>query len=312
MNADAEREVELMDEQPEDAEADLVSSEEEKAEAAEMGWVDKDAFRGDGGAQWRTAKEFLERGRDLLPIVQKNSERFKSQLDAERAERQRLEAELRAQSTSLKAIRDAQEEDAEVTAAAREAELNDELEQAIEAGDHKEQARIQKQLVEVAVAKRMATKPSEPPAGNEPPKIDPVAQEFLNDNPWFVGDVAKEAGQKGKDLRRTRMLNMVVAEMRIAGDKRYGREFLDAALAEVDKTLGTRNSPDRGRANKVEESRGGGTSGGGSGKSGRYSDLPPEAKRQCDMDAKSLVGPSKRHKTLDSYRSTYAKIYFEE
>lgn len=318
MNGSPELETndDLLEEQPLDAEMDVISTDEEKNLARLDGWVDKPDFRGDGGAEWRTAKEFLEFGRHAKPLVDNAKKVLEQRLAEERRAREELEVQVKSQATALKAIREAQEEDIAANAAAREAELNDELEAAIEAGDHKEQARIQRDLVEVAVAKREAerakgSKPAGDTGGGEGQKIDPITQAWIDDNPWFVSDL-RQAGQTGKDLRRTRMMNVIVAEMRIGGDKRVGREFFDAALAEVDKTLGKPSGASR-QPNKVEGSRGGGTGdGGGGGKAGRYGDLPAEAKRQCDLDAKSLVGPTKKHKTLDAYRASWAKTFFEE
>lgn len=296
-------------------ERDEVSTEEEREAAAAMGWVDRPDFRGDGGAQWKTAHEFLEHGREVMPILKKNNETLRGELAAERRERLRMEAEIRAQATALKAIRDAQEEDSAANLEARKAELKDELAQAVADGDGGKVAEITEQLVELgqnqARAKSVNGEERTAAAAASTPAIAPEVQEFVRENSWYVSGPT-EVGQPGKDARRTRMVNLVAAEMREAGDTRTGKAFLDAVLVEVNKTLpdpaASRRTP-----NRVEGSRGGAGAGTASGgKEGRYADLPPEAKAQCEKDIKSLVGPNKKHKTPESYRRRYAEIFFSE
>ena len=62
--------------------------EEARREAAEMGWVDKDQFRGNPD-DWVDAKDFVRRGREVLPILRKNNERLLAKLRD--VEQQRME-----------------------------------------------------------------------------------------------------------------------------------------------------------------------------------------------------------------------------
>lgn len=297
----------------EELERDTVSTAEEIEAAKALHWVDKPDFRGEGGAQWKTAHDFLEHGKEVLPILRRNNEVYRQQLAQEARERQRLESELRAMGTSLKAIREAQEEDQAANAEARKAELKAELAEASEKQDGARVAEITEQLIQLG--QEMAKgKPAEEKPRTEvnQPEIAPEVQEFVRENSWYVAS-PEEAGMSGKDVRRTRMMNLVAAEMRASGDRRVGREFLLAVKAEVDRTMPD-PSAGRQRPNSVEGSRGGGVPSGNSGKTGRYDELPTEAKAQCQRDIKSknLVGPGKRHKTAESYMKSYAALYFQE
>jgi DNA-binding transcriptional MerR regulator len=314
-----EQKLESMAEDAEDTEVldeierDTVSTAEEIEAAKSLHWVDKPEFRGEGGAQWKTAHDFLEHGREVLPILRKNNDVLRGELAAERRERQRIESEMRAMGTSLKAIRDAQEEDQTANAEARKAELKAELAQAVKDQDGDRASELTEQLIQLG--QQIAThKPNGKAAEEEvqraAPALDPAVQAFVAENSWYVAD-AREAGQSGKDVRRSRLMNVIAAEMREAGDKRIGKPFLDAVKLEVDKTVDDRSTR-RGTPNSVEAARGGGTGGGSGGKNGRYDELPAEAKRQCEADIKSLVGPGKRHKTPESYRKSYATLYFQE
>ena len=64
----------------------------------------------------------------------------------------------------------------------------------------------------------------------------------------------------------------------------------------------------------ADKSEGGGPSGQGAPRSGsgKYSSLPPEAKAQCDADAKRFVGSGKMFKDTAAWQSHFCKLYFEE
>ena len=251
----------------------------------------------------------------MLPILRNNNAKLQRELQAERAARQGIESELKAQATALKAIREAQEEDIQANAAARKAELEDELESAVEANDASRQVEIHRQLREIDKAEATASAKADVAKGrageSQPPKVEQFVLDFIADNPWYVADL-KDSGQSGKDLRRTRMMAVTMAEMRQSGNTVLGRPFLDAAKAEADKTLGIHERQDRERPNKVGSPRSGGIGNGGDGKRGAYEDLPSEAKRQCEKDIKSGLikfGKGKRHESADSYRKSFADLY---
>ena len=311
----AEQNLESMGESGEEGgeelERDTVSTPEELESAKALHWVDRPDFRGEGGAQWKTAHDFLEHGREVLPILRKNNDTLRGELAAERRERQRVESEMRAMGVSLKAIRDAQEEDTAAGAEARKEELKAELAQAVTDQDGGKVAELTEQLFSLGqetAAKKAVKEPDS--TERRSPALDPAVQTFVAENPWYIAGPT-EIGQSGKDARRTRLMNVIAAEMREAGDQRTGKAFLDAVKVEVEKTVVSEPSQ-RGAPNRVEGARGGTGGAGSGGKQGRYEELPADAKRQCEQDIKTLVGPGKRHKTPESYRKSYATLYFQE
>lgn len=54
-----------------------------EVEAKELGWVPKDQYRGNPD-HWRDAEEFVRRGAEILPIVQRTNKQLREQIEAER------------------------------------------------------------------------------------------------------------------------------------------------------------------------------------------------------------------------------------
>jgi len=99
-------------------------------------------------------------------------------------------------------------------------------------------------------------------------------------------------------------------EMRSANSPLRGAAFFDAAKAEMESMLGGKSEP---RGDKVEGARNGGGDEGGAPASRRgqsYANMPADARRACDDDARRFVGATKRFKTEAEWRSNYAQIYF--
>jgi hypothetical protein len=61
--------------------AEAQDSPEDISEATGMGWVPKDKFRGNPDL-WKPAAEFVRRGREILPIVQKRERDLREKLSA--------------------------------------------------------------------------------------------------------------------------------------------------------------------------------------------------------------------------------------
>src|SRR5437660_12303101 len=50
--------------------------------ARRMGWVPKEQWRGDGGAQWMPADEFVRRSEESFPILRERNEKLDQRLSA--------------------------------------------------------------------------------------------------------------------------------------------------------------------------------------------------------------------------------------
>lgn len=259
-------------------------------EARTLGWVPKEEFRGDE-ERWIDADAFVERGRHIMPILQKNNEKLQQQLREESAKREKLEAAVKASQESLTAMEE------HFTAATKRqvekarADLLAELKQAKTDGDVDSEVRLTDQLTqmrEVLPEKKVAAEEKQVVVT---PTDLPEVKAFKENNSWY-----------GTDLKKTVQFNRIAEDLRLDGNTSTGQAFLDAAMKKFDEA----NRP---TGSKVE-SGGGRQSGGSTSKGSRFADLPPEAKQACRDDAKRLVGDGRRFKTNAEWETRYAEIYF--
>jgi hypothetical protein len=91
-----------------------------------------------------------------------------------------------------------------------------------------------------------------------------------------------------------------------------GRAFFDEVTRQTDAWFAQRTTTTA-RVDKTEAGGGGSGGGGGAAPKGKgYAQLPPDAKAQCDKDAKRQVGKNPAFKTLADWQTYYAKVYWEE
>lgn len=271
------------------------ATEAEVQEAREMGWADKDSWKG-APEQWVDAKTFLEKGRHILPIVKEQNQRLRGEVTTLSDRLRSAEARQKAQDATLAAIEESRQADLEEARKEERAKITAELEEASRDGDHRRVAELTVQLAEST-----AVKPEEKKKEEELPpqqKLHPEVENWYRLNPDFI-----------KDQRRVALARVVAEEMRAAGEPSLGAAFLDKVAAEVNRTLGAAKKG--GGTSKVEGDRGSHREpGGGGGKA--YADLPADAKAACDKMAGRLVGANRAHKTIESWRNSYAKQYFSE
>jgi hypothetical protein len=264
-----------------------------------MGWVDKDNYRGNP-ADWVDAKTFVERGRQIMPILQRNNERLLGQLRTSEARLQSVEESLKAATTAIETLEQSHDEDTKAQVKAAREALQTELTTALRDGEHATAAELTSKLSELSVAEKGEERPAskqDERAASLP--LHPEVKAWFEQNPDFI-----------KNPRKVALGNAITAEFRAAGDTRTGAAFLDAIAAEVDKTLGVQR---RGGASRVEGDNGGGGRRGDTGGGAKtYADLPAEAKAICDKQAARLVGPTRAHKDVESWRKSYARQYFAE
>jgi len=269
------------------------------AEATRMGWKPLEQFRGDP-EQWVNAETFVERGRQVMPILKKNNEQLLHQLDTERTARQALEGtvgELRATIQDLTKLQVAEvkrQVDAEVT------RLRAEKRVAIEAGEHALAAELDERLDEARDKQKTvaASPPPPPPAPAPKPAVEPWAQAFADENPWLNG-TTKE------DKKRTALF-LAIADTLHKETGQRGKVLLEAAKVELEETLPTPGNP-----SKLEGAKGGD---GGSrqassnGKKG-FTSLPADVQAFAKSEEKKYVGPNKAFKTPAEWHKHYAEIY---
>lgn len=281
----------------ESQELDSVSSGEEKEEAAQLGWADRDQWRGNP-ADWVDAKTFLEKGRPVLGVLKQTNASLRRELEQAKGKLSSLETAVAAANATIGALQEAHDADVKEQVEAARKELRDEIARASREGDHEALAAATEKMVELnAAAKEEEKKEEKKTSGGEPAKLDPEFVDWASKNTEWLADPANVA-----------LSNVAGTKLRQAGDLSKGAEFLDKVAAEVDKMLGRTRG---GKPSKVSGGNGGtgrGGEGGGGGKT--YADLPAEAKAVCDRQAQKLVGPNRAHKTIDSWRASYARQYF--
>lgn len=277
------------------------------AKARAMGWQPKEEFKG-SQERWIDAPAFVERGEQLMPILQANNRQLLGKVSA-------LESQLAESNQRFSA---AQESLTELTAVSREIQLDrkkdrktevqEAIRQARTDGDIDRENQLMDELSEINVALRKAQQPNQrnqngngqqPPASPPAaPALSPDMKQWMEENPWY-----------GTDEVRTSVAHGVAERLRkdSANKGLLNRAFLDKVAEETDQILGGnshRESPDR-----VE---GGRPSGGGSGGGRSFNDLPQTAKDACLKQEKRFVGPGKSFKTAAEWRNHYVNIYFKE
>lgn len=242
-------------------------------EARKQNWVPKEEFRGKE-EDWIDAKEFVERGKQINPILRANNERLNTELAKTKAEM----AELR---SATEEFRKFQKEIYEKKAAQLEAEivsLREEKKAAISAGDGDRAVEIDDRIDQLKEEKASA-KAEEKKEKSSATQMSVEVETWVSENKWYSSD--------GKMAAAT---NAIAETLRREKPYLMGRDFFDALDKELEDTF----SPERlGRKPKAKSMVEGATSGsrpstvGSSKKS--YENLPADAKAACDKFVKSKL-----------------------
>lgn len=230
-------------------------------EARNLGWVDKEEFKGDP-AKWRPAEEFLDRGKRILPIVLKDNERLQRNLDRVKDQL----AEVREQTKQLVEFHTKAEERAYERA-------RKEVEAKIEsAAANADQAAVRHEMANLDALNKQHIEPVKkaPPT----PQFDPVIRDWIDREEWFQKD---------------RMLNAYAVD--VYGVLERDKPGLSKAdlLAET-KRRTVEKFPEKFAVEDRPKSAAVATpSAGAPRKRGKvYEDLPAEAKAACDKFVKSI------------------------
>lgn len=269
---------------------------DEEKEARAMGWVPREEWKGDQ-SHWVDAPAFLERGRQVLPILSANNRKLVEQLTTTSAEVAALRETVKAQEATVRALEESREEDVKAEVEAMRKELKEKLAAASREGDHDAIAELTEQLTELKVAARDAELDEEEAKPAKPAELPQEIKDWYSRNPEYV-----------KNPRRMALAQAIAFEMRQGGEQATGAVFLDKVAEEVEKTLGGEAS---GHSKVSGGNGGGGRRSGGEASGKSYEDLPSEAKAACDKMEARLVGPNRAHKTVESWRKSYVKQFFQ-
>lgn len=255
------------------------------AEARQMGWQPLEKFRGDP-AKWTDAKTYVERGKEIMPLLRANNARLLGELST-------VKEQLQAANTAIEQLREVSAEITKERVKAVRKELQAGIRTAREEGNVEEEDALTDKLAELRAAEKETPARAAPQASGAP-AVDPAFTRWAakEENSWF-----------GQDQRRTALAMGIARELREdpANKDLVGLPFYERVAEEVEATL----NPKPQRADRVEGSRG---SGNGSGGAKSYDALPADAKKVCDRQASQFVG--KGFKDLAAWRAHYTSIYF--
>ena len=239
-------------------------------EAKAQGWVPQDEFKGDP-SKWRSAEEFVERGKQITPILKERNEKLVRDIE-------RLNSKLESQGEAVQELIQYYSKAEQRAYQKAFNELKTKQREAVEIGDTAAYEAAEREIDELT--KTPPPQPKAPKAQNEPPA---EYFDFLEENKWYAED--RELAEYA-DFIGTRLVGTV----------KSNKDF----YAEVAKRVKARfpekfDNPKRSTAQAVE--------GAGSppkAKGRGYNDLPADAKAQCDRFVKEIPGFSK-----DEYMKHY-------
>lgn len=308
-------ENEVIEDKSQDVDADD-SSPEEIEEAKSLGWKSPAEWKGSPPKNgFVKAKEYVERGKTVLPIVRAENAKLQKELTEARQElkdfreqQSRTFASLQRMSTNaLKRQRD-QLEEKYATAIDAAAEVGD---KAAVGKLRKEEKEALKEFDEEAAEKTAEAKDDDKGKKQELPA---EITAWVKENQWFEDDDAMKAvaiTHHGKLLRDhpNWPLDKNLAEVRKYIEKRFPSEFADNG--DETEEDDTDEKPAR-RGSRVE---GSGSRQGGAGQRSAWSRIPDEAKKQGDRfikeDGLFLKKGETTEKDLQKARERYAEEYLE-
>lgn len=247
-----------------------------EAEASKMGWTPKDQFKGDPD-RWRPADEFVERGKQMVPL---------------------LRAQVKKQDRQIAELTKTTQQFAEFATKAEKrgydsalAELKAQRAAAVANGDGEEFTRVDEKIeelkAEVAEKTKAATKADD---GN-----DPVFDDWKTRNKWLDDPKMEAFGNASAQFLRS------------TGVTATGAEFLDMVTKEVKAKFPEKfENPRRTSAPSVE----GGTPAARKGGGKSFADMPADARKECESMAKHGFGDDK--KAADEFRAQFTKTFFDE
>lgn len=275
-----------------------MSTTEVEVEAKQLGWAPKEEFRGDE-KNWVDAETFVNRGKQIMPILKANNQKLERELAATKAQLAETKALVEASQESIKELKTFNSEVARERAKDRKAEIVTEIAAAREAGDVGKEVDLTTQLSEQTAALKAAeVEAAKKPEVKVDPKVTQAKAEFdawAAQNDWY-----------GNDDVKTGLANGIAAKLRKSNSTLTGVEFYQEVAKQVN-AFGAKAPP----ADKVEGGgRGNNNASGGT----SYADLPSDARASAEKllargDIK--VGKGRFFESAEAFRNHYAEQYFK-
>lgn len=270
-------------------------------EAAQLGWVPRDQFKGDPD-KWTDAETFVQRGKEIMPILRKNNERLQTDLAAVKGQLSEVQQALGDAKEAMEAFREYHDRTAKEAYEKAIRDLTQQKKEALRDGDVDTVVEVDEALMTLRDSAPKPLVKSTPPAPApvaapsqqaEPPELVAWKQE---NSDWV--DVNREATLYGASIAQF---------IKASRPELTGKAFLDEVALEVRNKFPalSKSAP----TSKVDSGSHGASSASG-GKS--YNSLPPDARAACDRMAERLVGPNRAFKTIAEWRAKYVADYFQE
>lgn len=266
-----------------------------RKEALDMGWIPPEKFKGDP-ERFVTAEEFVEKGRNFIPILRKNNEKLQSQIGGIKSELDQTKAALNDAIGALKEFKKFHEESSKMAYERARRELLQQKKEALTEGDFDRSIQIDESInkMDRQMEKAEEVKPVNKPTDQQQPQLDPVMQQWVKDNAdWY-----------GRDAKKTAYANSIAYKIREENPNAVGLEFLDLVKAEVEEVFGVKEEVQE-RTSKVDGGRSATRTPTVGGHKLTYADLDPAAKKICDRYGEKLVGPNKAYPDMETWRKHY-------
>lgn len=276
-------------------------------QATRVGWEPEDKFHGKPGT-WVDAKTYLERAQHVMPFLKENNKKLQEALTARDKQIADLAKRQEEADRALAVLEAANNEQSVEATEERIAQTREALKLAVQEQDVEKQVELSEALADLKAELKAAKNAAEErPVEKKPtaaPAISPETErafnEWLGENEWYKKPAM--AGAANAIAVEIQMARKAAGETPL-----LGRALLDEMTKRMDEEFNISRRPPESR---VENSRR--STARREGSTGRYSDLPAEAKAACDKDAKRFVGDNKRYKDVASWRAKYAEIYFKQ
>lgn len=304
-------------EQPQEQNNAPQDSPEDIQEATGMGWVPKEKFRGDPNL-WRPASEFVRRGREILPIVQKTNRSLQDKvraLETQMEERDRAFEERTRRLDGMARValeRQKAQLEGAYEAAKRKAVADGDIEAYDRLADEGRKAVAN--FDPEAEAERYAPKPQPQPQQQQiPANIQSAVQGWIADNAWFDRDEEMReiaSFEHGRLLKRMPGLSI---EENLQKTLEYVKERFP-------NKFGVTSKPPAQQPHSPAVEGGGRQPQNSNGRARGWNDLPPEAKtsgeRFITRDGlflpKGADAENPTDKDIQAARAAFAKNYWEQ
>ena len=269
-------------------EADTHDTEREaiEKEARAQGWAPKEEFRGKE-TDWIDADIFVQRGREINPILRKNNERLQKEIDKYKKD---LE-DLRISVDEFKKFTKEANEKKLANYETELASLREQKKQAISSGDGELAVQLDDQMDAVKEAKAAAKEDAkEKPKAEATATVNPEIEAWVAENKWY---------SRSKAMAAT--TNEIAQEIRDKYPFYSEAQFLEELDKELEQTFTPEKLGRKAKAkNPIDAGDGERTRSSGGTKGRTYNDLPADAKAACDDFVKQGI-----FKNKDEYLKEY-------